>query len=345
MDIGQYISELLKEHNEVSLPGLGTFFKQRVSAYFNEAERTFYPPVEKIVFKAEEGSSSLLVNHIIASKQLSESSARYFIERFCENIKNTLNKNSSVIIAPLGTILKTDSGYTLESDSNKSASFFGLKPIKEPAAHIGRAPIATHTPIEEETLEYTSERSVSSSKGIWITLTVLFLLGTISGLAYFYYPQYFKNINFPSNNKPSRKAFKPVIKRDSIRDSVSFADSIVRQLESQGMHGAQVEKAKDTLKISSKITSPDTLEITPQAKKTYAIIVASFGLKSEAETSIKNLRHRGIDAKILVDSRKPKFKVSIGTFTTIEAAKKENKRIQQDLIKDAWVLTVINKEN
>lgn len=345
MDIGQYISELLQEHNEVSLPCLGTFFKQSVSAYFNEAERTFYPPAEKIDFKQEEGSSSLLVNHIIASKQISESSALYFIERFCENINNTLNQNSSVIIAPLGTLLKTDSGYTLESDSNKGAPFFGLKPIKEAAAHIARAPIDTNAPIEEESLEYTGERPASKSKGIWIALSILFLLVAIAGLVNSYYPQYFKNINFSSNNKPSSKAFKPVIKRDSIRDSVSFADSIVRQLESQGMHGAQVEKAKDTLNISSKIISPDTLEIAPQPKKTYAIIVASFGLKSEAETSIRNLRHRGIDAKIIVDSRKPKFKVSIGTFTTIEAANKENKRIQQDLIKDAWVLTVINKEN
>lgn len=340
MDIGQYISDLLNKHNEVSLPGFGTFFKQSTSAYFNEAEGIFYPPSEKIDFKSEENSSSLLVNHIIENKHISESSALYFIERFRENLNKNLNKDLSTIINPLGTLLKTDSGYVLESPTINGASFFGLKPIKVPDAPNNKA---IH-PAIEETVENSDEKTISSSKGIWITFVILFLIATIGGLAYFYYPQYFKNINFSANNKPKDKIIAPIIRRDSIKDSVSFADSIVRQLESQGMHGAQVEKAQDTVRISS-TTSPDTLKVAPQAEKVYEIIVASFGLKKEAETSLRNLRHRGIDAKIVFDVRRPKFKISIGTFTSMEAASKEKKRIQQDLFGDAWILTVINKEN
>lgn len=341
MDIGQYISDLLNKHNEVSLPGFGTFFKQSTSAYFNEAEGIFYPPSERIDFRSEENSSSLLVNHIIENKHISESSALYFIERFCENLNKNLNKDLSAIISPLGILLKTDSGYLLESPSINGASFFGLKPIKVPDASDNKVT----QPALEETLVYSDEETVSSSKGIWITFAIFLLIATIGGLAYFYYPQYFKNINFSAKNKPGNKIIAPIIRRDSIKDSVSFADSIVRQLESQGMHGAQVEKAQDTFKISSTVSSPDTLKVMPQAEKVYEIIVASFGLKREAETSLRNLRHRGIDAKIVLDARRPKYKISIGTFTSMEAAGKERKRIQQDLFRDAWILTVINKEN
>ncbi|MEJ6980318.1 SPOR domain-containing protein [Pedobacter sp. P351] len=343
MEIGQYISDLLNKHNEVSLPGFGTFFKQSTSAYFNEAEGIFYPPSEKIDFRSEENSSSLLVNHIIKNKHISESSALYFIERFCENLNKNLNKDLSTVISPLGTLLKTDSGYVLESPSINGPSFFGLKPIKVPDTSNNN--IKANGPELEGTLVNSVEKTVSSSKGVWITFAILFLIATIGGLAYFFYPQYFKNIKFSANNTPKNKITAPVVRRDSIKDSVSFADSIVRQLESQGMQGAQVEKARDTFKISSTVTSPDTLKAAPQAEKVYEIIVASFGLKREAETSLRNLRHRGIDAKIVFDVRRPKFKISIGTFPSMEAASKEKKRIQQDLFRDAWILTVINKKN
>ena len=108
---------------------------------------------------------------------------------------------------------------------------------------------------------------------------------------------------------------------------------------------AEVEKVPDSITISSNSTTPDSLKTAPKPAKVYEIIVASFGLRREAETSVKGLRKKGIDAKVIEDTKKPKFKVSIGTFTVKSAADKERKRIQQELTKDAWILTITNKEN
>ncbi len=344
MDIGQYISDLLNEHNEVSLPGFGTFFKRSRSAYYNEAEGIFYPPADIIDFKSEEEGSPLLVNFIVDSKHISEASALYFIERFCENLKSTLNRDLSATISPLGSLHKTNDGYSLEPMSTQGAAFFGLKPIKD--SHTAVIDHRKNNDIQapEQQLEYAEEKSGSSSKGIWIILSIIVLLFALGGLAFFYYPELFKNLNLQTNNKPRPKTVSPVIKPSTIKDSVSFADSLVKELEKQGMHGAQVEKAQDTLR-SNITTSLDSTKKASQPDKVYEVIVASFGLKREAEASVRNLRHRGIDAKIVVDSKKPKYKVSLGTFTTMVAANKEKKRIQQELIKDAWILTVINKEN
>lgn len=344
MDIAQYISDLLKEHDEVGLPGIGTFFKKGVSAYFNNAEGIYYPPGHKIDFRQDDGSSSILINHIVQSKHISEPSALYFIERFCENVQKSLDRNSNVDISPLGTLLITGDSYTLQSDSTSAGSkFFGLKPIKEFEV-LSKASVAStsqdNKAISESVIE---EVPSSNSKGIWITLAIVLLLGSGIALAYFYYPQYFKNLNFSSNKKPQNKVVKPVV-APVIKDSVSFADSLVKEFEQQGMQ-AEVEKAPDSVTISSNITTPDSLKVTAaNPVTTYEIIVASSASKRDAEASVRRLRKKGIDAKVITNARRPKFKVSVGTFTSKNAADKEHSRIKKELIKDAWILTITNKK-
>jgi len=333
MNIGQYISDLLQEHDEVSLPGIGTFFKRTVNASFDAHECVYYPPSYKVDLKDGEALSSLLIDYIVNTKRISESSAIYFIERFAENLKNSLEKDSSITILPLGTLTKDGTVLALEPASlDTSADFFGLQPVKE-------LNLRASSLVEEGADLFPNEESQSNRTWMWILGSIL-LIGTIIGLVYFYYPQYLKNL---TNNKQKNKITGPVAP-DTVKNSVSFADSIVNQLEKQGLHGSEVEKAQDTLKISSKTTSPDSLKIKQQPPIVYEIIVGSFALASEAETSVKHLRNKGIDAKLVVDTRKPKFKVSLGTFTNSAAANKEKQRIQQDINKEAWILTVTNKE-
>lgn len=346
MDIAQYISDLLKEHDEVGLPGIGTFYKKNVSAYSDATEGVYYPPSHKIDFKEEEETSSILIDYIIKIKHISESSAQYFVERFSENLKKGLDKNRSATIAPLGTLYNSENGYSFQSESINSSDFFGLKPVKE-LELVKKATLEKVIPVKPETkeavlIEQTSSSS-SKSKGIWITLFIILTIAAIAAIVYFSYPQYFKNLKFSTEKKPNNKAAKPVAV-PVIKDSVSFADSLVNELEKQGMN-AEVEKVPDSITISSNSTTPDSLKTAPKPAKVYEIIVASFGLRREAETSVKGLRKKGIDAKVVEDTKKPKFKVSIGTFTVKSAADKEKKRIQQELTKDAWILTITNKEN
>lgn len=343
MDIAQYISDLLNEHNEVSLPGIGTFFKRNVSAHYNEDEGLYHPPSRKIDYKAEEGSDSTLVQHIVFSKHISESSAMYFVERFCDNLRKNLDKDSKVNISPLGTLFKKDSGYVLEqSELQSSLEHFGLKPVKEYQFSGDHATIAA-SPAADLT-EPEAENRPSSSKGLFIVLGLLLVLGTLTALAYYFYPQYFKNLTLPGIKAPSKKtAPLPLPQEDSLEESEALADTILKNLEREGLHGAEVEKAPDTLNISTTASAADTLKTPALPSKTYEVIVASFGLKKEAENSIKNLRKAGIDAKVVVDTKKPKYKVSIGGFPTMQAADKEKRRIQKGVNKDAWILTVTNK--
>ncbi|HEY0053964.1 MAG TPA: SPOR domain-containing protein [Pedobacter sp.] len=343
MDIAQYISDLLKEHEEVGLPGIGIFFKKKIAAYLNQEDGLYYPPSYKIDFKAEEGSDAVLVKHIVAKKRISESSAIYFLDRFIENIKNDLDKDSNANVAPLGELLKSDKGYTLRSAPIvASIDLYGLKPVEELATVNKAAPMTA--PAQEVYYDVSDEES-SSSKALWIVL-VLVVASSLAALAYFYYPQYFRTSNpAPKKPIPERKVLTPIIKPETSSDSLAFADSIMQNLEKEGITGAQVEKAPDSISITTNSTPAKVVKEEPKPKRVFEVIIASFYLKNEAERSAKGFRRKGIDAKVVVDTGKPKYKISIGTFRTMSAANKEKKRIQAGVYKDAWILTVNNKEN
>lgn len=350
MDIAQYISDLLKEHQEVGLPEIGTFSKEDVSARLRDG--VFFPPSQQVVFSSDGSSqSALLVNHIIAEKNISESSAIYFIERFCANLKDNLRKGDKVEILPLGYLSETGSNYNFEALEHwPTKNSFGLSPVSDAelkpqsisAAKIytPAPPVDIETRLEDVGLEEAAP--ASRAKGIWITIALVLIIGAVAGALYVKNPQYFSRFRKQAGKQPSPKTI-AVSPPDTIKQSESFADSILQELESQGMHGTEVVKTPDTVRVT--IAAADTLKPAAQAPtKVYEIIVASFGLKTEAEQAIKAYRKRNIDAKLIIDTKKPKFKVGVGTFTTSEAAHKENRRVQSEMTKDAWVLTINNQE-
>jgi hypothetical protein len=349
MDIAKFISDLLIEHHEVSLPGIGTFFKKSESSYFSDG--IFYPPSHKIGFKDESGSADTLVKHIISVKHISESSATYFIDRFCENLKSNLKSDETVNISPLGTLSKAEAGYSFEPSADwMSPEFFGLTGVNEaeiiPKARKSIAPVISSDNNQGDTnelLDEDIEEDTPKSSALWITVFLLVLAAGAVAMAYVYSPQSFQRFFKQKSEKPKPKIVAPVAKPAAVKDSVSFADSIVNALEKNGMHGSQVEKAPDTVSITTKATAPDTVAVKAPPAKTFEIIVASFGLRSEAERSARAMRKKGLDAKVVVDTRKPKFKVSIGSFTSSAAAHKENRRIKTELNPEAWVLTLNNK--
>jgi hypothetical protein len=64
MELGQYIADLLRGQDEVSVTGLGTFTKIRVAGFFDQNSNVFYPPFYKISFKEGENEDTSLIEYI-----------------------------------------------------------------------------------------------------------------------------------------------------------------------------------------------------------------------------------------------------------------------------------------
>ena len=340
MDIAQYISDILKRHDEVSLPGIGTFSKKYSSAGSHQEEGSYYPPSHQIRFSNTEGTASRLVDHIIAVKHISEASAIYFIDRFIDSLKSGLERDEKADISPLGTLTKTENGYQLESSAFSSPDFFGLKPVKEQEVILDAPKSvptnykAASTTAEPELLE---EEFSSPGRNKWITLLIILLVAAVAAFAWFYYPKYIKGSKEPEKKKKSAPVVAPAV--DPLVDSMAIADSIMfSELQKEGL---EAEKTPDTLSITTTTTKPDTVII---PSTTYEIIAASTDSRAEAERSIRNYRKKGVDAKIVEDKKKPKFKVSIGTFTSKRVANREIVRVKKEILKDAWIMEIKNNK-
>lgn len=135
MDIALYITELLHQHDEVSIPGAGTFYKQHVPAIYHQKTQSFTPPGKLPAFKQSFTTNTLLADYISLKKNISSNSSVYFVQKFSDNLQSLLQSSGYANIAPLGVLRYENDTYYLEASGDLyfENSSFGLKAVNERA--------------------------------------------------------------------------------------------------------------------------------------------------------------------------------------------------------------------
>jgi hypothetical protein len=358
MDIALYIADLLRQHDEVNVPSLGTFYKQHKAGFYDADKDEFYPPSHCLSFRQSE-DSTFLTEYISRQKNVSANTANYFIEKFVSQIKSLLDVYGRTDIEALGTLKKsTGGGYTLTGSQNldTEGEYYGLMPVPEiRESQLKSEPVVVIHPTTEQVLSAASEenipvaeqpdgditegtgKKISVASKIVLTAVSLILIGIIT---YLVYPQAFEmfrqKTDVPGHKIPSPEPAKATVSK-TLADSIAEADTIYNELSKQGF---EVEKPRDTLEVSTEVTAvPET-----GPAVTFEIIGAAFARRSEAETYVKQLTAKGVYARIVENMPGSKLKISLGTFNDEESAKKELIRIQKDLNKDAWIARVKTKK-
>ncbi len=152
MDIGVYISELLAEHGEISVPGLGYLVQAYIPGHYSDADSKFYPPHHVVQFDPQQlDDDDTLTEYIAGVKNISVSSSKYFTEKFTTEIR----ENALVKEIPIGELgwFYTEHGRLLFRAANKvtnDPAFFGYVPVN--IRRIGQGPIATPEPIYNQVI-------------------------------------------------------------------------------------------------------------------------------------------------------------------------------------------------
>ncbi|MDP3470176.1 MAG: SPOR domain-containing protein [Daejeonella sp.] len=350
MEIGLYIAELLGEQDEVSVAGLGTFFKERVAGTYDKQSNLFYPPSYHLSFKEDVFNFSGLSEYISLKRSLSISSSEELIKKFTETILDVLNGSDAVEINHLGSLYKRNNHLTFKpSDSFGIADkFYGLKPI--PELNVAAGPLIEQKDIQTEVHEnkYKPENPESEEevfeqapKARLVPILMISFIAIIASLlALFYFDKSFnhfvKDIIYPK----AKPAALPETMTDSGAASVVL-DSIVEPLDSSGTIKTEIQEESKT-NIEAQATVASLEEKIPAANQdiSYEIIVAAFSRKIDAETYIKEMDSRGIKAKIVENLPGKMLKISLGTFSEEEPATIELNRIQKEINKDAWIARV-----
>lgn len=354
MELGQYIADLLRGQDEVSVTGLGTFTKIRVAGFFDQNSNVFYPPFYKISFKEGENEDTSLIEYIADKENLNQTSAQEEIKSFASHILNSLQSENSIEIKDLGQFHKKDGIISfdyLESIVNtlKLNPVQELKTIEsistlkqeeqETTSKIDLVEASNDAIQETDTTEALEEESQETPKTrSWVKIFIGFIifLGTLIALFY---------LNPDFNSFVKNKSAGLFNQADStIEESKVFVDSTKINADSLNLAVDSASIIADSLRQtqdSSIIAGTDTLSTSLNNNyPTFEIISAAFTQKSEAEAYMKNLSRKGIQSKIVENMPGKMLKISLGTFLDEESAKIELRRIHKEINKEAWIARV-----
>ncbi|MDB5011871.1 MAG: hypothetical protein JWQ25_73 [Daejeonella sp.] len=347
MDIAIYIAEILHENDEVSLPGIGTFFKQRINGYFDSKKNTYIPPRQFLAFRVSDKENTLLAEYLIKIKSISEASANYFISKYAEKVKDFLSTSAKMEMTGLGILRKTITGFQFEAskDFKFANEFYGLKEVSEPAeqttsfskpaAAVGDGIISTDLEGNDSNEELvTEEYPRRNNLKYYIPLSIVALVA-LGVLLYNYYPKFNSSFKLP----PIKKQL----------DTVPQTKSIVSPDTSEFDTLSTVKSTViDTLKTTDSIPKTDSIrnntlavDTVSNKKITFEIIASSLNIQTDAERLLKNYKKMGLPANIVYanEKRKNKILISIGSFADRESAQKELTNVKKNVEKGAYIYT------
>lgn len=130
--LSKMIYELIVDHDEVALPGLGTFVAEMVPASFSDRGYTINPPYRKLSFRPVEGRDTLLSDFYARSNKVALDDARKIISAFIVTLKSELLKKKTIHLPSLGRLRATKENYIFfiaNADLNIYVQGYGLEPV------------------------------------------------------------------------------------------------------------------------------------------------------------------------------------------------------------------------
>ena len=146
--LAKMLGELVLDHDEVGLPGLGTFVAETVPASFSDRGYTINPPYRRLSFHPGRGEDDLLVDLYASGNNVEKELSRSILTSFLTEMKEVLKSNKTIILPGLGRLRATkENNFFFVCDENLDIypEGYGLKPISlktHSGAQIGATPVS-----------------------------------------------------------------------------------------------------------------------------------------------------------------------------------------------------------
>lgn len=305
MNISLHIKSLLYQHDCVILPEFGAFLTQYNPAKVDVEQNVLYPPTRLIRFNEQlKTTDGLLLNHLETKLGLNHVEAQNAIKDFVEDVKLALAKKEKVTFKELGDFSIQHQGQLIfePADTNFLVSSFGLQNLVN--SPISRGAAAAPTPsVEPKVVPLPQE-----SKGGYYKYAAvgIIAIGLASALGLNWYANDVKQHNAQVQNEVQQKVSQTI-------ENAQF--SIVEPLPS--------------LQVSSK----PVVEV-----KNIHIVGGAFREEANANKKLEQLRKQGFDAKLIGKNKYGLHQVSFSSFSDIEEAKTQLRKVKRNHLSSAWLL-------
>ena len=126
------ITELIADHDQVGLPGVGTFVAEVVPATFSDKGYTINPPYRRLSFHPSRTEDRLLADFYAASNGISKEAAEVYLKQFLQELKTVLKERKTIVLPGLGRLRATVENnffFVPDADLDIFPDGFALKPL------------------------------------------------------------------------------------------------------------------------------------------------------------------------------------------------------------------------
>ena len=130
--LSKMIGELLLDHEEVGLPGLGAFLAEMVPASFSDRGYTINPPYRRVTFIPSRSEDDSLVELYAQSNGIDYDQSKAILQHFLEEAKRELLEKKVVVFPGLGRLRSTRQNnffFITDEDLDIFPDGFGLPAV------------------------------------------------------------------------------------------------------------------------------------------------------------------------------------------------------------------------
>ena len=172
IDVGNHISEVLYDKDQVSIPGLGGFEANYQSATTDTVQGKVLPPAKQLVFRKVPGNDNFLVKYIKDQHNISYADAQSVVEDYVGQVKTSIENKEIFVFPNIGRLYKDYEQELrfLPDKENFNKASYGLPEVEllpplRPLV-IEEEPIA-HPPIIEVPSPQTKQTPIPEERPNW----------------------------------------------------------------------------------------------------------------------------------------------------------------------------------
>ena len=144
------ISELIVDHDQVGLPGVGTFVAEMVPATFSDKGYTINPPYRRLSFYPSRQEDALLIDLYAESNQLSREAAAAYLTQYLSELKDILLERKTIVLPGLGRLRATRENalfFVPDADLDIFPEGVGLTPVSLKSHAVEEEPVIIDVPV------------------------------------------------------------------------------------------------------------------------------------------------------------------------------------------------------
>ena len=150
------VGELIVSHDQVGLPGVGTFVAEMVPASFSDKGFTINPPYRRLSFYPSRLEDTLLIDLYAESNHIAREAAKAYIIQYLAELKAVLEERKTIVLPGLGRLRATRENalfFVPEEGLDIFPAGVGLQPVSLKSHDLEEEPVVIRVPVPTITAE------------------------------------------------------------------------------------------------------------------------------------------------------------------------------------------------